>query len=463
MNNSRREEEEGESSSHLQDAATHAHARSDAQNATKQSQLGHNKNMYNSTSSSVHSGEDDDEEVITGAPGGGFRNSPSMTNLAELVSEKQYLHALGEDTQGKLKKSQLPRAHTLPSSTLYSVSGGGKDQLPSDSPFSKSQMQQLEQFDETQGRPFHSSPQQQQGTVSFEGDAVASRYHKSHMQQQQYRADYTNEVEPTGAFQLSTSLVKQGVSAVVDDSFTRCFVSSAPEAWNWNIYLFPAWVLGLFVRYVLLFPLRLLALLLGWTITLPLILMVKLNRPFLGKQLAAYLEAKLIQFVCSVFVMSWSGVVKFHGTRPTQTVKEDGTKTLPGVFVANHSSMIDFIILQQSHPYAVVGQKHPGWVGWCQEYLLGCLDPIWFHRGQTRNRKIVAKLLQEHAHDPDKTPLLVFPEGTCVNNEYVVQFKQAVFDLGVPINPVAIKYNKVTDWLLCYCSNCSSNILSACI
>jgi hypothetical protein len=33
--------------------------------------------------------------------------------------------------------------------------------------------------------------------------------------------------------------------------------------------------------------------------------------------------------------------------------------------------------------------------------------------------------------------------GTCVNNEYVIQFKKGVFELGVPVNPVAIKYNKV--------------------
>ena len=30
----------------------------------------------------------------------------------------------------------------------------------------------------------------------------------------------------------------------------------------------------------------------------------------------------------------------------------------------------------------------------------------------------------------DSTPLLIFPEGTCVNNEYVVMFKRGAFDLG---------------------------------
>ena len=37
----------------------------------------------------------------------------------------------------------------------------------------------------------------------------------------------------------------------------------------------------------------------------------------------------------------------------------------------------------------------------------------------------------------------VFPEGTCVNNEYVVMFKRGAFELGTSIVPVAIKYNKI--------------------
>jgi glycerol-3-phosphate O-acyltransferase 3/4 len=49
----------------------------------------------------------------------------------------------------------------------------------------------------------------------------------------------------------------------------------------------------------------------------------------------------------------------------------------------------------------------------------------------------------EHVRDPTATPLLVFPEGTCVNNEYTVMFKRGAFDLGVTVCPVAIKYNKI--------------------
>ena len=53
------------------------------------------------------------------------------------------------------------------------------------------------------------------------------------------------------------------------------------------------------------------------------------------------------------------------------------------------------------------------------------------------------KRMQAHVQDPDTTPLLVFPEGTCVNNEYTVMFKKGAFDLGATVCPVAIKYNKI--------------------
>lgn len=68
---------------------------------------------------------------------------------------------------------------------------------------------------------------------------------------------------------------------------------------------------------------------------------------------------------------------------------------------------------------------------------------VWFNRGESSNRALVAQKLSDHAKDGSRIPLLVFPEGTCVNNEYVVQFKKGVFELGVPVCPIAIKYNKV--------------------
>ncbi|MBA0712151.1 hypothetical protein Golax_011270, partial [Gossypium laxum] len=120
--------------------------------------------------------------------------------------------------------------------------------------------------------------------------------------------------EPLGKLRLCDLLdisptLTEAAGAIVDDSFTRCFKSNPPEPWNWNVYLFPLWCCG--VR-------------------------------------------ALVELICSFFVASWTGVINYHGPRPSMRPKQ--------VFVANHTSMIDFIILEQMSSFAVIMQKHPGWV-----------------------------------------------------------------------------------------------------
>lgn len=62
---------------------------------------------------------------------------------------------------------------------------------------------------------------------------------------------------------------------------------------------------------------------------------------------------------------------------------------------------------------------------------------------QVKDRKIVGERMKAHVAASDTTPLLIFPEGTCVNNEYCVMFKRGAFDLGATVCPIAIKYNKI--------------------
>jgi hypothetical protein len=62
---------------------------------------------------------------------------------------------------------------------------------------------------------------------------------------------------------------------------------------------------------------------------------------------------------------------------------------------------------------------------------------------QVKDRAIVAERMKKHVQAADATPLLIFPEGTCVNNEYCVMFKRGAFDLGATVCPIAIKYNKI--------------------
>ncbi|KAH0900751.1 hypothetical protein HID58_040254 [Brassica napus] len=229
--------------------------------------------------------------------------------------------------------------------------------------------------------------------------------------------------EPRGKLRLRDLLdisptLTEAAGAIVDDSFTRCFKSNPPEPWNWNIYLFPLWCCGVVVRYCLLFPLRCITLAFGWFIFL-----------------STFIPRVLVEMICSFFVASWTGVVRYHGPRPSIRPKQ--------VYVANHTSMIDFIVLEQMTAFAVIMQKHPGWVGLLQSTILESVGCIWFNRSEAKDREIVARKLRNHVQGTDNNPLLIFPEGTCVNNNYTVMFKKGAFELDCTVCPIAIKYNKI--------------------
>ncbi|NWY53890.1 GPAT3 acyltransferase, partial [Chionis minor] len=49
--------------------------------------------------------------------------------------------------------------------------------------------------------------------------------------------------------------------------------------------------------------------------------------------------------------------------------------------------------------------------------------------------------IREHIADKTKLPILIFPEGTCINNTSVMMFKKGSFEVGGTIHPVAIKYD----------------------
>eukprot|EP00697_Spironema_sp_BW2_P003027 gnl/Spiro4/14043_TR7534_c0_g1_i1.p1 gnl/Spiro4/14043_TR7534_c0_g1~~gnl/Spiro4/14043_TR7534_c0_g1_i1.p1 ORF type:complete len:517 (+),score=56.19 gnl/Spiro4/14043_TR7534_c0_g1_i1:52-1551(+) len=226
-------------------------------------------------------------------------------------------------------------------------------------------------------------------------------------------------------------LTREVMEAVVDDGFTKCFQSKDPPAWNWNIYLWPMWLLGVVIRYGILFPFRLLCLLLGFLVFLVMYFFVRTFTK--DPALRASRQRWLFSFLAGAFVFSWSGVIKYHGVRPRHTPNQ--------VFCANHTSMIDIIVLLQMNSYAIVGQRHEGFVGYMQG-LLSCLGCIWFNRSEISDRHMVTERIKEHVAKPDANPLLLFPEGTCVNNRYAVMFKKGAFELGATVIPVAIKYNK---------------------
>ena len=277
----------------------------------------------------------------------------------------------------------------------------------------------------------------------------------------------------------ASGVLQDAASAIIDDTFNACFAFSDNPAWNWNFYLFPLWCVGVVLRYLVLFPIRL-----AWIVTCTLLFIgvfTLIHNVTRGK-LRANLERDLVHLYAACFVISWTGVIKYHGPKPTQRSGH--------VYVANHTSIIDYIMLCQVRPnptgtkvyqrqirsplhscvitvlrnplslthappsprtvytiqvspFSSIAQQNKGWLGLIQNTAMEAIHCIRFNRTESKDREMVQRRLREHVANPDRLPLLIFPEGTCVNNEYCVMFKKGAFDLGCKVCPIAIKYNKI--------------------
>ncbi|KAJ1542588.1 1-acylglycerol-3-phosphate O-acyltransferase 6 (lysophosphatidic acid acyltransferase, zeta), partial [Nowakowskiella sp. JEL0078] len=116
---------------------------------------------------------------------------------------------------------------------------------------------------------------------------------------------------------------------------------------------------------------------------------------------------------------------------------------VPHVFVSNHTSFVDWIVLSaHNFPHATIAQKQGGLFGFFLESVLKLNGTLQFNRNERSDRALISKKIRDHVHDPSKTPLHIFPEGTCVNNEYTVLFHKGAFELDAIVCPVAVKYNK---------------------
>lgn len=65
-------------------------------------------------------------------------------------------------------------------------------------------------------------------------------------------------------------------------------------------------------------------------------------------------------------------------------------------------------------------------------YITKCITPLLIYY-------YVLCRLKKHVSDPKNPPILIFPEGTCINNTSVMQFKKGSFEVDTIIYPVAIK------------------------
>eukprot|EP00117_Sycon_ciliatum_P032334 scpid84521/ scgid25094/ Glycerol-3-phosphate acyltransferase 4; 1-acylglycerol-3-phosphate O-acyltransferase 6; Acyl-CoA:glycerol-3-phosphate acyltransferase 4; Lysophosphatidic acid acyltransferase zeta len=230
------------------------------------------------------------------------------------------------------------------------------------------------------------------------------------------------------------------VESIIDDEVTKGF--SAEQVANWNLlwrtkgYHFISWrltcvyLLGVVVRYFILLPMRLICISasLTWLV------------------LVMFVFSVLPQFRYRRAIENWSTTVAHRlfcrGLTAEIRYHDKQNAALPGgVCVANHTSPIDVVVLSSEVPCSLVGQRHGGAMGMLQNALCMAQNHVWFERSLVNDRAAVGKRLRDHLSDKRNNPILIFPEGTCINNTKVYQFKKGSFELNAPIYPVAIKYD----------------------
>ncbi|CAI5666045.1 unnamed protein product [Oreochromis niloticus] len=231
-----------------------------------------------------------------------------------------------------------------------------------------------------------------------------------------------------GEFALSDALYfcKKGLESIVDDQVTQRFSSEDLASWNLltrtnqnfryiSLRLTIFWGIGVFVRYCVLFPLRIALAIIG------------LSWLVIGTTLVGILPENRI---CA---RALSATIRYHN--------KENRPQKGGICVANHTTPIDVVILANDGCYAMVGQIHGGLMGVIQRSMVRSCPHVWFERSEMKDRHAVTTRLRAHVAAKTKLPILIFPEGTCINNTSVMMFKKGSFEIGGTIHPVAIKYD----------------------
>jgi len=151
-------------------------------------------------------------------------------------------------------------------------------------------------------------------------------------------------------------------------------------------------------RFFILLPLRLLCLVTGALIVMGLFPLATMAPTRATRE---KYQRSLVRLFALAFVASWSGVIRYHGVIPKRAPNQ--------IFVANHTSLIDVVVLEQSQPYAIVGQKHIGAVGFLQDWILSCMGCLWFERNEQKDRSTVSRKIKEHIREEKKKSSLDLP------------------------------------------------------
>uniref|UniRef100_A0ACB8EY72 Glycerol-3-phosphate acyltransferase 4 n=1 Tax=Sphaerodactylus townsendi TaxID=933632 RepID=A0ACB8EY72_9SAUR len=257
------------------------------------------------------------------------------------------------------------------------------------------------------------------------------------------RRSSSNKALDAPEFELSDIFYfcRKGMETIMDDEVTKRF--SAEELASWNLLsrtnynfhyislrLTVLWGMGVLIRYCFLLPLRVALAFTGISLLITSTTMVG----YLPNGRCKEFLSRHVHLMCyRICVRALTAIITYH--------HRENRPRNGGICVANHTSPIDVIILASDGYYAMVGQVHGGLMGMIQRAMVKACPHVWFERSEVKDRHLVARRLSEHAHDKNKLPILIFPEGTCINNTSVMMFKKGSFEIGATVYPVAIKYD----------------------
>lgn len=222
----------------------------------------------------------------------------------------------------------------------------------------------------------------------------------------------------------AADFVALGSHSLRGDDFSDCFKPVSPLAREKASFLY---VLSFLVRYFIFFPLRVLV----FSIGILIVTLLFLYGRYFGKY--AMMQDCFIFFIKFMIILL--------NCKVTHVGKKEVQKE-PHVYVSNHTSFIDYVVLS-SHKFihSCISEDHSGLFGFILKNILSQNGSIGFKRTDKRDKaEVLAKV--KHQVLEMRTPMLVFPEGTCVNNESIVMFQKGVFELGVKVFPVGIRYSK---------------------
>ncbi|KAI4339873.1 hypothetical protein MLD38_024764 [Melastoma candidum] len=152
----------------------------------------------------------------------------------------------------------------------------------------------------------------------------------------------------------------------------------------------------------------------------------------------------LARLMLVVFGFYWISLCHRSRTEEQSEGQRQGEPERPGAIVSNHVSYIDILYHMSSSFPSFVAKRSVGklpLVGIISQ-CMGCV----FVRRESKSSDfkgvagVVTERVKEARENKDAPVMMLFPEGTTTNGEYLLPFKTGAFLAKSPVRPVILKY-----------------------